>query len=351
MVDGIGGAAGFLQRGGQPGVQRRAVRAVTALLGPAQQQGAEQRVVARGAWRGARRAQEQAALAHLGDEPLGQLERRERDGVELEGQRGLLQARHELGWQAIEHLLGQEGERAPVGGRRAAVERRAAGQGGGGDAERPALGRLEHRVDLGGRRLDAAAGAQQLGALARVEDEVGRADHRQPSGRLEARRVDGQRRPRGDGDADRPVGGQHLGQQRAGGGGGARVLGVVDDERQRLDEQLGQRARDLLGQRVRVDALAGHDEALAEHVDRAGHRAAKRGEDARHQRAVIVALAAAHPRAGQPAALDGGLDRGRLPEARAGHHEQRSGADRVGQTPLEPRASDPGGRAWHGGSI
>jgi hypothetical protein len=148
-----------------------------------------------------------------------------------------------------------------------------------------------------------------------------------------------------------PSAGEQLGQQGARRRRGARVLGVVDDQRQWLHEQLGQGVRDLRGQGARIDALAGHHEPLAEDVDRARHRAPQRAEDARDQRAGIVALGAAHPGAGESAALHGGLESGRLGEARAGHDEHRSAPERVGQSLLQPTPGNPRGRSWHGGSI
>ena len=291
------------------------------------------------------------ALAHLGHEAVGELEGAEREGVELGRQRGVLQAARELAGQHVEDLLGQEGEGAPVGGQGAAVERGAAGDGGGRHAQRPALGRLQDGVDLVGLWLAAAARVQQLGALARVEDQIGRADHRQPSRRLQARGADGQLGARGHRDANGAIGRQELGHQRAGGRGGADVLGVVEHQHQRLDEQLREPAGDLGGEGARVDPLAGDDEALAEHVDRAGHRALQGGEDAGHEGARVVALGAAHPGSRQPAALYRGLQRGGLAEARAGHHEQRRPAHGVGQPLLERVPCDPGGRAWHERSI
>lgn len=129
------------------------------------------------------------------------------------------------------------------------------------------------------------------------------------------------------------------------------MLGVVEHEHERLDEQLGQPAGDLRGQRAGVDPLAGDDEALAQHVDRPGHRALQRGQDAGHEGARVVALRAADPGPRQPAALHCGLQCRGLAEARAGHHEQRRPVQGVGQRLLERIPCDPGGRAWHERSI
>ena len=349
VLDRVGRAPGLLQRGGQAGVQGRA--AVAALLAAAQQQRAEERVVAHRAGRRAGRTQEQPAVADLGHEAVGELEGAERERVELGGQRGLLQALGELRGQHVEDLFGQEGEGAPVGGRRAAVERGAAGDGGGGHAQRPALGRLEDGVDLIGVGLAAAARVQQLGALARVEDQIGRRHHRQPSRGLQARGAHGQLGARRHRDAYGAVGRQQLGHQRAGGRRGAHVLGVVEHQHERLDEQLGEAAGDLGRQRAGVDPLSGHDQALAEHVDRARHRVLEGGQDPGHEGPRVVALGAPDPGPGEAAALDRGLERGGLAEARAGHHEQRCPAEGVGQPLLERIPCDPGGRAWHGRSI
>ena len=239
----------------------------------------------------------------------------------------------------------------PSAAERAAVERGAAGDGGGGHAQRPALGRLQDGVDLVGVGLAAAARVQQLGALARVEDQIGRRHHGQPPRGLQARGAHGQLGARRHRDAYRAVGRQQLGHQRAGGRRGADVLGVVEHEHERLDEQLGEAAGDLGGQRAGVDPLAGDDQALAEHVDRAGHRALQGGQDAGHEGPRVVALGAPDPGPGEAAALDRGLERGGLAEARAGHHEQRCPAEGVGQPLLERIPCDPGGRAWHGRSI
>lgn len=198
-------------------MERRAPSRVPALLAATQEQGAEEGVVAHRSGRRPGRAQEQPAPAHLGHEAVGKLERPERERVELRRQCGVLQAARELGGQHVEDLLGQEGEGAPVGGQGAAVERGAAGDGRGRHAQRPALGRLQDGVDLVGLRLAAAACVQQLGALARVEDQIRRADHRQPPRRLQARGPDGQLGARRHGDADGAVGRQQLGHQRAGG--------------------------------------------------------------------------------------------------------------------------------------
>ena len=66
------------------------------------------------------------------------------------------------------------------------------------------------------------------------------------------------------------------------------MLGVVDDERERLDEHRFEVGGDLGGERHGLDAPARHQQALLEDVDRAGQRAPQSAHHAVHQRAGVV---------------------------------------------------------------
>ena len=191
---------------------------------------------------------------------------------ELRRQARLEQLRAERAVQAVEHLLQQE--RRQLGGRPRRGREPAARPLGAErerDAERPPLGRLQHRVRLGVGHVVAAAEPQQRVALVGAEREVGGDDHRQAPARAQLRRAQRQRPSRGDGHAQRRALGR---DQRADDGGGlgvvGDVLGIVEDERERVGQQALELADELAQRRVRADATERSGEPVAEHVGGAG---------------------------------------------------------------------------------
>ena len=260
--------------------------------------------------------------------------------VEPLGDPGVEQRLAQARVEAVEHLLAQEGARlVELGldepewpGRRR--ERH---------AEHPPLGRLEHALDLAGARVARQSLAQQRGALAGVEREIGRPELAQAAGGAQAAEPQRQRAARGDRhpQAGRARVEEALDQLRSA---ARELLGVVDHE----DGGPGQPSGELLERRAGVARVAAGGQPHREPGGgRPGRVLQRRGE------ALVEwpRVAAGDPGRTPAERLDGGLERHGLAVAGLGDEDdvgvvlQRAG-DPPGEGPAGDRAQ---GRARWGG--
>ncbi|MBX5440419.1 MAG: hypothetical protein IRZ32_02710 [Solirubrobacteraceae bacterium] len=224
---------------------------------------AQQRVVGGRVAAPGDRAQEDAEAP----EPLGQVGRQPERGGHL--RRDLVDRarrqhrRAQLGVQRREHLLGQE------------AADRVAGVGAGGaerDAERPAERRLHELGDLVVAGLAPEPAGEHGGGLVGAEREVGLPDEVEAAARLGA----------GDPDVERPAGAddepqavrlavddlleevEHVAVP-------LELLGVVEDEHERLDEERLQLVEQRAGHVERAERLARRADRLHEQLGGARH--------------------------------------------------------------------------------
>ena len=143
------------------------------------------------------------------------------------------------------------------------------------DGQRPALRRRPHLLDLGVGRRPAAAHRQQRRALLRCEREVRRA-RGEPPRRGELRGVERQGAPGRDGHAQRGAAGREEVGDHAHGGLRARErLRVVEDDRQRVDQERLELHREDARRLLHVDRGDAALQPLAEHVGDTGRRLAQ----------------------------------------------------------------------------
>jgi hypothetical protein len=272
MVDGLLPAPGRVERPGDDRVHGRAPLGRT-LLEAGQQELADERV-----------AQRHGVPV---EEPVGQPEGSCQRRIEVGRGAGVDDALAQVRLERVEQLLGQVVEqrrRAP--GRVGRIAK--------GDAERPALRTRPQGVDLVVGGLSAGAPAQQLCALGGAEGELGGRHLGQPAGGGQPRRAQPQRAPRGERHAQASnVGGEQHGGDLLG---PVEMLGVVDHEREGIDEEPGELDLEVAHRLRHVDDLRRRPEAVAEHRAKARHRAAQRVEQVDEETSgVTIGRGAAHP--------------------------------------------------------
>ena len=242
VLDRLDRVAVLVERGRDGGVQRPPLGLAALLPEPVQQEVPQQRVVDEPP---VGTAHQQPRAFHPAREFVGQaeyaLDRGRHHGNDARRKRGLTQRRPER----IEELLGQVcvqvGSRAQVAERGGNVARlrgplhQPRRQR---DAERPALGQLHHDLDVLARRVLAGAPPQELGALLGVEREVRGRQLGQPSGRSHLRHLERERSPaRHRHVEERQLRPEQLTDDPERVAGAVELLGVIDHQHERLDQQ------------------------------------------------------------------------------------------------------------------